>query len=225
MCDLIKMQADNIPLPDEAEKILPLEPSQRLRLGSGTSILKFLKNNILKPKQPTEIHSGSISEVERDKTLAPFAISGVSVGRVNRDYEAFFKTSAWEKSVSNTANSPTSNEPPRSLASPPNGVMSSNVSSAAMSVSQGERSEQQCNSRGDQKPDKPVRPLLPYMKLRNKTNEDASDQKDNRVRISPHQSPPSHRKLGPNAPVKRTPLLPPTAALQRQHTEVHACLL
>jgi hypothetical protein len=88
------MQADNVPLPEEIEKALPPDSAQRLRLGSGASILRFLKNNILKPKPPTEIHSGSLSEAERDKTLAPFAISGVEVGRVNRDYEAFF-TSAW----------------------------------------------------------------------------------------------------------------------------------
>ena len=29
------------------------------------------------------------------KTLAPFEISGISIGHVNRDYEAFLRTSAW----------------------------------------------------------------------------------------------------------------------------------
>ena len=38
---------------------------------------------------------GKITEGERQETLAPFALAGIQVNQVNRDYEAFFKTSAW----------------------------------------------------------------------------------------------------------------------------------
>ncbi len=47
-----------------------------------------------KPKQQS-IHSAKVSDEERMKTLAPFEISGIEIGRVNRDYEAFLRTSAW----------------------------------------------------------------------------------------------------------------------------------
>lgn len=57
--------------------------------------VQFLRGlNLTKPKQQT-IQSARVSDEERMKTLAPFEISGIEIGRVNRDYEAFLRTSAW----------------------------------------------------------------------------------------------------------------------------------
>lgn len=73
----MQMQAENQPLPEETEKVTtPSDVSQRGRLGSGASILKFFKNSILKPRPHAEIHSTTIPEGQQDKTLAPFAMSG-----------------------------------------------------------------------------------------------------------------------------------------------------
>ena len=192
-----QMQAENIPLPEEVERALPPDSAQRLRLGSGASILRFLKNNILKPKPPTEIHSGSLGEAERDKTLAPFAMQGVEVGRVNRDYEAFF-TSAWggrrpDASGASNGNLASSAGSP-SLLSPPE-----------LGDQPGVRPERLMT-----KQERPVsKPLVPANKPRSKTGGDVLDLKVEREKLSA----PAH---GPQVPrgnvahAKRTPLLPPS---------------
>lgn len=204
------MQADNQPLPDGVEKALPLDSSQRQRLGSGAAILKFLKNNILKPRQPTEIHSTSI-EGARDKTLAPFAMSGIEVGRVNRDYEAFFKTSAWGKDssahISAGANESSNNS----------GAVSSGNIPAPSSI-QIEHSEQpigQPSGRQERhtKQERLAKPSLPLpvSKPRSRTSGDVIDPREEKGKGAGLHSPqlPS-RSFGANAPAKKPPILPPS---------------
>ena len=155
------MQAENQPLPDEAEKATtPLDASQRGRMGSGASILKFLKNNILKPRpQHTEIHSGSIAEGEQDKTLAPFTMSGVSVGRVNRDYEAFLTPSAW-------GGQPVK-KPPEAV-TPSSGATSNSTQSVSP---QNGRSEPSAGG-GNTKAERALNLALPTVKPRSRTSGD-----------------------------------------------------
>ena len=109
------MRAEHLPIDvstaEETTKSPRHASSQRQRGGSGASFLKFIKANLIRPKQPTEIHSGKISEEERHKTLAPFQISGIEIGRVNRDYEAFFRSeSAWGSTTSTPEPSSTTAE-------------------------------------------------------------------------------------------------------------------
>lgn len=187
---------------------MPLEPSQRLRLGSGASILRFLKNNILKPKQPTEIHSTSISEEAKDRTLAPFTMPGVEVDRVNRDYEAFFKTSAWDSASSKPSEKP---ERPRS-------------GMAVMSPSSGaEQRDQQSQSRLEKgRPERPARPSIPIHgapgKPRSKTGGDITAV-DEKVKPQQQPSPQAQRRQLPNVP-QRKPILPPLPAGNQRPTEV-----
>lgn len=228
----LQVHADNQPLPEEVEKALPLDSSQRLRLGSGASILRFLKNNILKPKQPTEIHSGSIPEGERDKTLAPFAMSGVEAARVNKDYEAFF-TSAWGQGSSMGDRRPVSANEMQSA-----GNMSSDIEQASRqaerhadqpsgqaerhNVEQANRRErhtEQPSFRAERhgKPETPVLPSLPLpvRKPHSKTSEDLmGDQREDGFRgVAPLVSPHGHA-------AKRTPMLPPTNMGQQKQPEV-----
>ncbi len=72
------------------------ESSVQLSLGRAAAFFKLLRPSLSfgKPKH-SEIHSAKISEDERQKTLAPFELPGIAATRVNRDYEAFFRTSAW----------------------------------------------------------------------------------------------------------------------------------
>lgn len=211
------MQAENQPLPDEVERVLPLDSAQRLRLGSGASILRFLKNNILKPKPPTEIHSGSLSEAERDKTLAPFAMSGVEAGKVNRDYEAFF-TSAWGGGRMRASKPTPSNE----------GASNGNlVASAVVPLSMSvpvpvSVSAEQPAIRPDRLLTKQERPTtkpslaIPVSKPRSKTGGDVIDLKMERDKpVVPMHSPQMPRaNIGA---AKRTPLLPPTGQQVRLH--------
>ena len=62
-----------------------------------SAIVRKLIEKLMKPKPPLSIPSGTISTEQRDGALAPFTMTGVAVGRVNRDYDAFFKT-AWNSS-------------------------------------------------------------------------------------------------------------------------------
>ncbi len=213
------MQADNQPLPEESEKATPLETSQRSRMGSGASILKFLKNNILKPKPPTEIHSTGL-ETERDRTLAPFAISGVEIGRVNRDYEAFFKTSAW-------GGGDVGGRAPKPASSSSNDA-SPSTNDGAVSVPVREEQRQNGSKRQPDnvklKPEKTTRPSIHLpAKPRSKTSSDSvlDDlvEKVPSIKVNPLHSPQPQRKHGPSPPPKRPPMLPPSGA-QRHGTEV-----
>ena len=96
------MRAENQPVASEGGGTKPEEsvpsdhtPQSRGRVGSTSSIIRKLMEKVVKPKQPQTIHSGTISEEERHTTLAPFAMPGISIEKVSRDYEAFFK-SAWD---------------------------------------------------------------------------------------------------------------------------------
>ncbi len=231
------MQAENQPLPEETEKATtPLDSSQRLRLGSGASILKFLKNNILKPRpQHTEIHSGSIMEGEQGKTLAPFAMSGVTVGRVNRDYEAFLTPSAWGSTP------PQPSQKSSSASSPGEGGVASNGAASSATTAGSPHSEQtpEGNARGErfavkERPNKPL--PIPAGKPRSRTSGDVlNEPKGEGPRQPQHalhspQLPRAHHALGqsqqqqqqhqqpPQPPLKRAPLLPPA---NQQKAEVH----
>ncbi len=72
------------------------ESSIQLSFGRAAAFFKLLRPTLSfgKPKH-SEIHSAKISEDDRQLTLAPFELSGISANRVNRDYEAFFRSSAW----------------------------------------------------------------------------------------------------------------------------------
>lgn len=201
-CIILQMQAENQPLPDEVEKALPLDSSQRLRLGSGASILRFI-NNILKPK-PSTIHSGTLSEAERDKTLAPFAMSGIEAERVNRDYEAFF-TSAWGGKAGETPK-----PAPASESSSAGNLASSTPNPISLLVPA--ESTEPSVSRSDRptKPERAVRPSLPLPvnKPRSRTSGDVIDQREEHVKPAPPVHSPQMVKAHIGA-AKRTPLLPP----------------
>ena len=62
-----------------------------------SAIIRKLIEKFMKPKPPQSIPSGTIRTEQRDGALAPFTMTGVAVGRVNRDYDAFFET-AWGSS-------------------------------------------------------------------------------------------------------------------------------
>lgn len=202
----MQRQADNQPLPDEVERATPLDFSQRLRLGSGASILRFLKNNILKPKQPTEIHSGSLSEAERDKTLAPFAMSGVEVGRVNRDYEAFF-TSAWGRQATGASKAPAFE-------------LSSNGNMLPVLLSVPLDHPEQAATRPDRltKQERPTKPLpLPAGKPRSRTSGDITGDQEERLKPLPASPQPAQGGRGLLSPTKRSPMLPPSGAGGSKH--------
>lgn len=107
---MFQMRAENQPVPNESGKTEEAassdhnNPQHRGRVGSTSSILRKLMEKVVKPKQPQTIHSGTISEEERHSTLAPFIMSGIPIGQVNRDYEAFFKT-AWGNAPSSASKS------------------------------------------------------------------------------------------------------------------------
>ena len=95
----IQMRAENQPIANDSCKVEEAAatdhtPQSRGRIGSTSSIIRKLMEKVVKPKPPQTIHSGTISEEERHSTLAPFTIPGIAIEKVNRDYEAFFKT-AW----------------------------------------------------------------------------------------------------------------------------------
>jgi hypothetical protein len=87
---LEQLQAGNSPVPEpvtESVALLGGEKKISVMFKSLISRTPFVK------KTPNEIHSQSISETDRQKTLQPFALSGNA--QAGRDYEAFFKASAW----------------------------------------------------------------------------------------------------------------------------------
>jgi hypothetical protein len=88
-------------------------PQRRGRVGSTSSIVRKLLEKVVKPKQPQIlITSGTISnsEEQRNSALAPFTMTGIAVGRVNRDYDAFFET-AWGSSPTSAPKTSTANLP------------------------------------------------------------------------------------------------------------------
>ena len=95
-----QMRAENKPVPELKTSDGTDPPPQQNQPSSrlpGAGFLKFLKPTFAaafgKPKLQ-EIHSANITDEERQKTLAPFELSGVS--QVGRDYEAFLRNeSAW----------------------------------------------------------------------------------------------------------------------------------
>ena len=201
----LQMQAENQPLPEEIEKALPLDSSQRQRLGSGAAILKFLKNNILKSRQHTEIHSSNIGEGAKNKTLAPFAISGIEVGRVNRDYEAFFKTSAWGNESDGQGQGGVNEASGGESVTPP--VSSVSVPQSEPVAEQPPKRERHTKQERPSKPSLPV----PLSKPRSKTSGDITgEQKEEGAGKGAGHSPMVPRSHGANVPgQKRPPIMPP----------------
>jgi tensin len=93
---LEQLQAGNNPIPEPA-----LQCSESA--GGEKKLSAIFKNFIAKTpflkKSPSEIHSQTITETDRQKTLQPFALSGPA--QPGRDYEAFFKVSAWGSAEEN----------------------------------------------------------------------------------------------------------------------------
>lgn len=118
----IQVRAENQPVANESVKVeepsAPTDhtPQSRGRVGSTSSIVRKLLEKVVKPKPPQTIHSGTISEEERHSTLAPFAMPGIAIGQVNRDYEAFFKT-AWGSSPTSAPKTSAANLPQPSVSS------------------------------------------------------------------------------------------------------------
>ena len=118
----VQVRAENQPVASESVKLeeppAPTDhtPQNRGRAGSSSSIVRKFFEKVVKPKQPQTIHSGTISEEERHSTLAPFAMPGISIGQVNRDYEAFFKT-AWGSSPTSAPKTSAANLPQPSVSS------------------------------------------------------------------------------------------------------------
>ncbi len=117
----IQVRAGNQPVANESVKVeeaasTPTDhtPQSRGRVGSTSSIVRKLLEKVVKPKPPQTIHSGTISEEERHSTLAPFAMPGISIGQVNRDYEAFFRT-AWGSSPTSAPKTSAANLPQPSV--------------------------------------------------------------------------------------------------------------
>ena len=111
------MHAQNLPENNESEAAenASTNPTSRKRLDTNSIITKLLKK-VMKTKPPQTIHSGTINEDEHHSALAPFTMTGIDVGRVNRNYDAFFKT-AWGSSPTSTPTTSTANPPQPSLSS------------------------------------------------------------------------------------------------------------
>lgn len=224
------MQADNQPQAEESDKPINfLESSQRMRLGSGASIFKFLKSSILKPKQPTEIHSSSLSQIEGHSTLAPFFLAGVNVKRVNRDYEAF-KGSAWVDPLETSSSTGVRGAQRSALGGLP---------LLPTSVRNEDDWNGQLGARGEEREggrDRQNKFPQPLAKLRSKTNAEVvrdSSGREERSKPPLLPSPQSHRHAGilpPLPPAKKVPFMPPSSAgvggspgFRPQVTEVCTC--
>ena len=169
-------------------------PQSRGRVGSTSSIIRKLMEKVVKPKQPQTIHSGKISEEERHSTLAPFAMPSISIGQVNRDYEAFFK-SAW-------GTAPSSSSSKTSAATPSSSALDQQHPRHA----QAERDHKDRPSRRERKTDQPTRSPRPANfaggRLRALTAED--DLSDIRPSSrSPPRSPQLRKAKQLNAPEVR----------------------
>ena len=103
------MYAQNLPVDNESEAVELRE--RTTYVGSASSIVKKILEKVrIKPKPPQTIHSGTISEDERHSALAPFTMTGIDIGQVNRDYNAFFKT-AWGSSPTSLPKTSAANVP------------------------------------------------------------------------------------------------------------------
>ena len=190
-CTLIQVRAENKPVANESIKVeespsTDHTPQSRGRVGSTSSIVRKLLEKVVKPKPPQTIQSGTISEEERHSTLAPFAMPGISIGQVNRDYEAFFKT-AW-------GSSPTS-APKTSAANLPQPSVSSALVQLRSQHGQAERGEREHRegSKRERRTDQPSRPHRPVNlpgggRVRAFTSEDDLKEKPSSSR-SPPRSP------------------------------------
>ena len=221
------MQADNIPITEEPERQVALDQVQRLRLGSGASLFKFLKTNILKSKPPTEIHSSSLSTVEGKSTLAPFYLAGVNVKRVNRDYEAF-KGSAWVDSSETTGDSRDAQRNAAALVPP---AVSSLHSEGDWNEQAGRMEDKEKGGRDRQSKFGVHQPSIkqPWSKTSAEGMREGS--REEKSKPSGSHSPQNQRKAGmlpPLPPAKKVPFLPPlpaaggggAAGFHRQGTEV-----
>ena len=105
---LAQLRQDNIPKPERSASVPEVHDTAQVSQPLSklpASLLKFLPSQLIKPKPPLEIHSAKISEEDRHQTLAMFHLSsGTAVGR---DYEAFFKKSAWGESSAKAATTDT----------------------------------------------------------------------------------------------------------------------
>ena len=193
------MRAENQPVANESVKVeeaaTPSDhtPQNRGRIGSTSSIIRKLMERVVKPKPPQTIHSGTISEEERHSTLAPFAMPGIAIGQVNRDYEAFFKT-AWGSSPSsapksNAANLPQPSATPSALVQP-----HSQHGQAEREHREGSRRE-----RRTEQPSRPHRPTNVMPRMRAFTSEDNLKDKPSSLR-SPPRSPQLRKAKQLNAP-------------------------
>jgi hypothetical protein len=103
-----------MPVADEPIEISSTDhtPQRRGRVGSASSIVRKLLDKVVKPKPPQIITSGTIgdSEEQRNSALAPFNMTGIAVGRISRDYDAFFET-AWGSSPTSAPKTSTANLP------------------------------------------------------------------------------------------------------------------
>lgn len=169
-------------------------PQNRGRVGSTSSIVRKLLEKVVKPKQPQTIHSGTISEEERHSTLAPFTMAGISIGQVNRDYAAFFRT-AWGSSPSST--------PKTNAANLPQPSASSALVQPYSQHGQAERGERG-SSRRERRTEQPSRPHRPTNgagggRVRAFTAEDDLKEKPGSSR-SPPRSPLLRKTKQLNAP-------------------------
>ena len=194
----LQMRAENKPVPSDTGKPDETPPTDhtpqvRGRVGSTSSILRKLMEKVVKPKQPQTIHSGTISEEERHSTLAPFTIPGIAINKVNRDYEAFFKT-AWGSSDSSPSSSKSS-APSAAAVSP---VSQPPTSSALVQPhshhAQAETDHKERPSRRERKTDQPSRPPRPSQvagsRFRAFTEDDLNDHRAGRGGLrSPPRSP------------------------------------
>lgn len=100
---LAQLRQDNIPTPERSVSVPEVHEAQVSQplAKLPASLLKFIPSQLIKPKPPLEIHSATISEEDRHQTLAMFHLS--SETSVGRDYEAFFKKSAWGESSAQTS--------------------------------------------------------------------------------------------------------------------------
>ena len=193
------MRAENKPVANDKadEAATPTEnqtPQARGRVGSTSSILRKLMERVVKPKQPQTIHSGTISEEERHSTLAPFTIPGIAIDKVNRDYEAFFKT-AWG-SADSASSSPKSSAAAASTSAvsqphpPP--VTTGALVQQHSHHAQAEREHKERPSRRERRTDQPSRqsrpPQITSSRIRAFTEDDLHDHRPGGSR-SPPRSP------------------------------------
>ena len=73
----LQLQAKNSPIPEQAEG-MACGPSSQAAENKLSAIINLFKTPFMK-RTPSEIHSATISETDRQKTLAPFTLSGAQV--------------------------------------------------------------------------------------------------------------------------------------------------